>query len=168
MLSYFAINLHYNSDCIELIVSQYAPNATDLKEDLFIELNQESAYLYGLLHARFINTRRGQALMHGKYIAGTFGTCPRVLCYKENVLPVGLSDELFKSRAKVYCPKCHEVYVSSAVDFDGAFFGTSFPHAFLKTYEKTINIAKAESYVPRICGFRVKYFNLDANKYEDC
>eukprot|EP01022_Parablepharisma_sp_SALTPOND_P019389 TRINITY_DN32_c3_g1_i1.p7 TRINITY_DN32_c3_g1~~TRINITY_DN32_c3_g1_i1.p7 ORF type:complete len:139 (-),score=5.58 TRINITY_DN32_c3_g1_i1:1745-2161(-) len=108
--------------------------------------------------------------MHQKYVSKTFGTCPRVLCDKEILLPVGLSDELFKSRVKVilatqqkqlYCPRCREVYIPTKenVDLDGAFFGTAFPHNFLKTYEKTIDIAEAEKYVPKICGFKVRLTN---------
>ena len=57
--------------------------------------------LYGLIHARFILSPRGLALMREKYMLGTFGTCQRVLCERQFVLPIGLSEELSTSRVKV-------------------------------------------------------------------
>jgi len=74
--------------------------------------------------------------MREKYMLGTFGTCQRVLCERQFVLPIGLSEELSTSRVKTYCPRCQEVYVPKQkhLDIDGAYFGTSFPHVYLKTY----------------------------------
>jgi casein kinase II subunit beta len=44
-----------------------------------------------------------------------------------------MSDKLRDGRTKVYCPKCEEVYVpSKKTDLDGAFFGRSTVHMFLK------------------------------------
>jgi hypothetical protein len=57
--------------------------------------------LYGLIHARFILSPRGLAMMREKYLLGTFGTCQRVLCERQLVLPIGLSEELSTSRVKV-------------------------------------------------------------------
>lgn len=45
-----------------------------------------------------------------KYILSRFGTCPRVGCNKQRVLPVGLSDDLQTHRVRIYCPKCQECY----------------------------------------------------------
>ena len=61
--------------------------------------------LYGLIHARFILSPRGLALMREKYMLGTFGTCQRVLCERQFVLPIGLSEELSTSRVKVINPR---------------------------------------------------------------
>jgi casein kinase II subunit beta len=60
-----------------------------------------------------------------KYAQSLYGTCPRVLCERQNVLPIGLSEELSNSRVKVYCPKCQDVYVpkGKSLDIDGAYFG---------------------------------------------
>ena len=71
--------------------------------------------------------------MREKYLAGRFGVCPRVLCERQNVIPVGLSEELRTSRVKVFCPRCEDVYVPKrkCVDVDGAYFGCSFPHILL-------------------------------------
>lgn len=57
--------------------------------------------LYGLIHARFILSPRGLAMMREKYLLGTFGSCQRVLCERQLVLPIGLSEELSTSRVKV-------------------------------------------------------------------
>jgi casein kinase II subunit beta len=57
--------------------------------------------LYGLIHSRFVLSPKGLALMREKYLLGTFGTCQRVLCERQLVLPIGLSEELSTSRVKV-------------------------------------------------------------------
>jgi casein kinase II subunit beta len=67
--------------------------------------------LYGLIHARFILSPRGLAMMKEKFTLGSFGYCPRVLCERQNVLPIGVSEDLSTSRVKVYCPKCQDVYI---------------------------------------------------------
>ena len=97
-----------------------------------MDLNQEASDLYGLIHARFVITKTGLAKLYHKYVNSVFGYCPRALCDKQKVLPIGLSDELRTSRIKVYCPKCEEVYIpkSKSINVDGAYFGTSVPHIF--------------------------------------
>lgn len=88
---------------------------------------------YGLIHKRFITTSKGLALMREKYLNGIYGHCQRILCEKQILLPVGLSEDLKFSRVKVYCPRCEEVYKikKPCSDIDGAYFGTSFPQLFL-------------------------------------
>ena len=46
----------------------------------FLEIYQSAMDLYGLIHARFILSPRGLAMMKEKYMLGSFGYCPRVLC----------------------------------------------------------------------------------------
>eukprot|EP00826_Nyctotherus_ovalis_P001499 TRINITY_DN1023_c0_g1_i4.p1 TRINITY_DN1023_c0_g1~~TRINITY_DN1023_c0_g1_i4.p1 ORF type:complete len:133 (+),score=36.34 TRINITY_DN1023_c0_g1_i4:550-948(+) len=113
--------------------------------------------IYGMLHARFILSPRGLALMYQKYISGQFGTCPRVLCDKHLLLPAGVSDEAKTSRVKVYCPRCQEAYVPRDKDMnlDGSFFGTSFPHVFLAHYQDMIQEKKPEKYIPKLFGFKI-------------
>lgn len=57
--------------------------------------------LYGLIHARFIISSRGLHVMRAKFLNGVFGACPRVLCDRQLVLPVGMSEDLSISRVKV-------------------------------------------------------------------
>ena len=57
--------------------------------------------LYGLIHARYIISPRGPTMMREKYVLGTFGSCQRILCDRQLVLPIGLSEELSTSRVKV-------------------------------------------------------------------
>lgn len=45
-----------------------------------MEVYNQAAELYGLIHARFILTPHGLMLMKSKYLMGRFGVCPRVLC----------------------------------------------------------------------------------------
>uniref|UniRef100_A0A7S4T5E5 Casein kinase II subunit beta n=1 Tax=Alexandrium monilatum TaxID=311494 RepID=A0A7S4T5E5_9DINO len=116
--------------------------------------------LYGLIHARFILTSRGMAAMLNKYNAYVYGTCPAVQCEGLNqaVLPIGMSDLLRQSPAKVFCPHCREVYfpASSRLEcLDGAYFGTSFAHLFFLTYPQLVPPSIPAPFVPRIYGFKI-------------
>lgn len=121
--------------------------------------------LYGLIHARFILTPRGLAMMKEKYMLSAFSYCPRVLCERHNVLPIGVSEELSTSRVKVYCPRCQDVYIprQKQLDIDGAYFGTSFPHIFLKQFPELLPKGPAK-FVPKIYGFKI--FGMRGSKYE--
>jgi hypothetical protein len=99
------------------------------------------------------------AKIYQKFLNGVYGTCPRALCDRQKVLPVGLSDTLRTSRFKTFCPRCEEVYIPKTreINIDGAFFGTSFPHAFLKHYPLSVILPpKVHFYEPKIAGFNIK------------
>jgi len=66
-----------------------------------LQIYQEATDLYGLIHARFILSPRGLAIMREKFLLGKFGVCPRVLCERQALLPIGMSEELRTSRVKV-------------------------------------------------------------------
>ena len=71
---------------------------------------------------------------------------------------MGLSDTLKTCRFKVYCPRCEEVYLPKfrSINIDGAYFGTSLPHVFLKHYPSAIIIPpKVYLYEPKIFGFNI-------------
>jgi len=140
-----------------MILSPDSPDEEDLQDSEFLEVYQEATDLYGLAHARFIVSPRGLALMREKYVAGHFGGCPRVMCEKQSVLPVGLSEDLRSSRVKVFCPRCQEVYYPKQKfqDVDGAYFGTSFPHILLQSFPDLGTVRPMARYVPRIYGFKL-------------
>ena len=85
-----------------------------------------------------------------------FGCCPRVICDKQVLIPVGLSEDLKYSKVKVYYPICCQVYKHSrhkgrSVSLDGAFFGTSFAQIFFMTYpDLKPKIKKKENIYPKI------------------
>ncbi|CAD8048925.1 unnamed protein product [Paramecium primaurelia] len=107
-----------------------------LHDKRFLEVYQEASDIYGLLHARFIFTSKGSAIMRERYLQGKFGHCPRIYCEKQNVIPIGLCEDLKTARIKVFCPRCEEVYMpkKKCADIDGAYFGKSFPQFLLMTY----------------------------------
>ena len=57
----------------------------------------------------------------------------------------------------MFCPRCREVYncQPSQRHIDGAFFGPTFPHIFFMTFDDTVPEPTAETYVPRVFGFRI-------------
>jgi len=66
-----------------------------------MESVQQAKELYGLIQCRFITTGKGLSLIREKYLNGIYGHCPRILCDKQVLLPVGLSEEMKYSRVKV-------------------------------------------------------------------
>lgn len=115
--------------------------------------------LYGLVHSRFIITNRGLELMAEKF-RQCFGTCPRVGCNRQRLIPIGQSDQPQQFSVRLYCGKCNDIFSPEpkSSSLDGAYFGTTFAHMFFMQYpdlkpERIDGISKM--YVPRIFGFRV-------------
>ncbi len=149
---------------IETMLSNEYPKEPISEEN--IENLQTIKEIYGLIHKRFISTNKGLALMREKYLNGVFGHCPRILCDKQVLLPVGLSEDLNFSRVKVYCPICCEVYKPRVRnnDIDGAYFGTSFPQIFFMAYpDLNPKVNKVKKYIPKLYGFRI--FGKEGSKY---
>nr|AAB65818.1 SSL [Drosophila melanogaster] len=117
----------------------------------------EEKKLYGMIHARYIVSPRGIEDMRLKYERGDFGSCPRVFCKRQKVLPVGLHDVWDKAQVKIYCPSCNNVYIPlpHIGMLDGAMFGTSFPHMFFMQLPSLIPSPPVEKYIPRIYGFQL-------------
>jgi hypothetical protein len=85
--------------------------------------------------------------MRERYLAGRFGNCPRVMCEKQNVLPIAISEDMKIARVKVYCPRCKDVYSpkKKSADADGAYFGTSFPHLLLMVQSPQIDLSRSQT-----------------------
>ena len=105
--------------------------------------------------------------MRVKYHYSMFGICPRLLCDKQEVVPIGMDEELSISRVKVYCPKCEDVYLPRMkfVDIDGAYFGKSFPIIFFQTFPELVPDEAKKLYIPKIFGFKI--FGQVGTKYEN-
>jgi casein kinase II subunit beta len=76
-----------------------------------------------------------------KYRRADFGRCPRVHCYSQALLPVGLSDIPYQKAVKLYCPRCEDIYSPKSNrhgSIDGAYFGTTFPHMLFMVYPQMI------------------------------
>jgi len=65
---------------IKMILSDRPPKEEELADEQFLENNQEASDIYGLLHARYINTATGMAKVQHKFLQSLYGTCPRALC----------------------------------------------------------------------------------------
>lgn len=161
---------------LSTILSKEAPQEPSVNEENGEHLQQVKE-CYGLIHKRFIQSPEGLALMREKYLNEDFGHCPRIMCEKQFLLPVGLSDDLKFSRVKVYCPLCEEVYNPNRRvynDLDGAYFGTGFPNFFLLAYpDLNPRLKKLKHYVPKVFGFKLvghrgsKYYNDDKEKTKE-
>ena len=96
--------------CLEIILDKADIDQFDVDN---VALDKNVQDLYGLIHARFILTKRGQDRMLRKFRDLHFGICPLLGCEATPVLPVGLHDSLDQSPAMVYCPRCRQVMLAS-------------------------------------------------------
>lgn len=151
---------HYDA-ALELILDLEPEEDADYSPADQTLIEAAAEMLYGLIHQRYITSREGLQTMADKYNEGHFGICPRTLCQKAGVLPVGLSDLMNCETVKLFCPVCLDIYSPPNSRFsaiDGGFFGTTFPHLFFMTFTdlKLRHLKKVvECYVPKIYGFKV-------------
>ena len=171
---------------IKTFLSEKPKNKNELTREL-LEEYQEIREIYGLIHKRFIQTQLGMGLVREKFLDGVYGYCPRLLCNKQVMLPIGLSEDMRYSQVKVFCPLCQEVYKPVDILYgyqggkkfykfdspDGIFFGTSFPQDFLTTFpDLDPRLIKSERYIPKLYGFRIfgkygsKYYTKDQEELE--
>jgi len=159
---------NYYDDALEMVLSEESIDEDDLVGHT-LEVYNEAVCLYGLIHARYIASPRGCHVMREKHLKGTFGTCPRVKCEKQLVLPIGLSEEMHAHEVRVYCPQCEQVYTpkGKCKDLDGSSFGMYFPQIFLHSYPNLVPLKCPQPFIPRVFGFKVhKQKSLIARKNE--
>jgi len=160
----------YFDHALEMVSSSEPPDEDDLADVEFLELYRDAADLFGLIHARYIASPRGLQVMREKYLKGTFGTCPRVLCDRQHALPIGLSEDLRSSTVMLFCPKCEQTFSTKSKykEVDGCYFGTSFPQIFLQSYHAMVPVQPPRPFVAKIFGFKVhKHKSLISRKLED-
>ena len=169
-----------------LLSEKPSPTIKELTREIIEDLS-ELREVYGLIHKRFINTPLGLGLIREKFLDGVYGYCPRILCNKQVLLPVGLSEDMRYSQVKVFCPLCQEVYKPTDIFYgeqigkklykfdlpDGVFFGTSFPQTFLLHFpDLDPRITNNEKYIPKLYGFRIfgkygsKYYTKDQKELD--
>mmetsp|Transcript_38357 Transcript_38357/g.90154 ORF Transcript_38357/g.90154 Transcript_38357/m.90154 type:complete len:221 (-) Transcript_38357:189-851(-) len=154
---------------LEMILSTEAPEEEEFSDPEFLDIYRGAVDLYGLVHARYIVSPRGLQVMREKYLNGIFGCCPRVLCERQPVLPTGTSEALRMGFAKVFCPKCEQIYApkSRSRELDGAYFGTSFPMVFSQSFPSLVPLDVPKPFVPRVFGFKLhKQKSIVARKLE--
>ena len=125
-------------DALKFLMCHKTPSQKDLDDPVFQELFGHIQDLFGLIHARFIVSHEGLQQLKVKYLNRDYGSCERVSCEGERMLPIGQSSQLGEQRVKVYCPRCQEVYLPQnhlMTDLDGAWFGgQSVCNMLFKTY----------------------------------
>ena len=132
---------------------------SDVPERKRPDVLREAIMLYGLIHARFLVTARGLALLESKYRRSEFQSCPMLECSHRYCLPVGLTDAPNEHSVHYFCPSCQHVYRPEDPNvrlLDGAYFGTSAAHILLllaPSYGKRPD--NHARYGPKIFGFVV-------------
>ncbi|XP_078155899.1 putative casein kinase II subunit beta-4 [Carex rostrata] len=145
----------YALDLILDIESSHGDMFTEEQNEL---VESAAEMLYGLIHVRYILTSKGMTAMLEKFKNYDFGRCPRVYCCGQPCLPVGQSDIPRSSTVKIYCPKCEDIYYPRSKyqgNIDGAYFGTTFPHLFLMSYNHLKPQKPSQRYTPRVFGFKI-------------
>ena len=157
-LSQLSSHVPYYDYALDLILDVESPNDEILTEEQHEMIESAAEMLYGLIHQRYILTNKGLQAMLEKFTNIDFGRCPRVCCNGQPVLPVGQSDQARTSTVKVYCPRCKDIYFPWSKyqgNIDGAYFGTTFPHLFMMTFNHLQPSKPQQEYVPKIFGFKV-------------
>lgn len=121
------------------------------------DIGKYAEIAYGLVHARYIHTPKGMKQMMLKYQKGTFGTCPRVYCEHQPLLPYGQSETPGTSAVCFYCMRCQDLYAAQKTrheDIDGAFFGPNFASVFAVNYP-LVSIKPKQTFAGTISGFKM-------------
>lgn len=108
-LTGLAAQIPYYEFALDVILDVES-NEDHLTEEQQEMIEREAEGLYGLIHARYLLTKRGLHCMYEKYRSAEFGRCPRFFCQGQPTLPCGLSDVPGRHSVKTFCPKCEDVF----------------------------------------------------------
>ena len=138
--------------------------------DLFyIEMIQEAL----AMRLPMLGICKGMQAMKEKYEKGIYGKCIRYGCHGVNLIPMGTTFTLRRHSAKLYCPKCCDIYrAPDNIILDGAHFGPAFPHMFLFEYKQFDKSKEFEPFEIKAFGFKIhkgpnyRFPAHSKNKYE--
>jgi len=112
--------------------------------------------LYGQIHARYIISPDGLKQMQDLYRRAQFGTCPRVSCANEHLIPIGRSSKPSEDTVKAFCPRCRRLYnPKSGISLDGSFFGPNMVHILMDELGLSSHHKSFCPFVRTAFGFRV-------------
>jgi casein kinase II subunit beta len=142
------------TQCCDVIIGKLGLEATS---PIASDLTRQLPVAYGLIHARFVMSPDGIERVTEKYREGVFGTCPRLCCEKERLLPIGLTSEVGQKPVKTFCPCCREIYEPRPKqDTDGAYFGPNMVHLFVDQVRAHERHAAYKPYAHCAFGFRLR------------
>ncbi|OHT03004.1 Casein kinase II regulatory subunit family protein [Tritrichomonas foetus] len=141
---------------VELMTDSHSADWARYSEEKICVIHQQAMKIYGMLHARWICQPKGMAAMKDKYEKGIYGKCIRYGCSGTHLLPMGTTFTLRRHSAKLFCPKCNDIYrAPDSIVLDGAHFGPAFPHMFLYEYKQFDKTAEFEPFEIKAFGFKI-------------
>jgi casein kinase II subunit beta len=141
----------------ELICDFHSLDWRYLSDRGIIEIHEQGKQLYGLIHARWICTSPGLALMRRKvFKKRRYGVCPRLYCRSVALLPMGTVPIPNRHSAKLFCARCADLYKPpQGKRYDGAHFGPAFPSVFLVNFPDYDGRVRYRPPDHRIFGFKI-------------
>lgn len=113
--------------------------------------------LYLLIHQRYIFTKNGADNVLDRVLSKEYGTCPKYGCKNAPLIPIGLSNQIGKSKTMGYCYNCNNLFEprGSLRKLDGSAWGTGFAHFLVLTYPYHFEKKPIKEYVPKLFGFQI-------------
>ena len=168
----YGINSQFDlfDEAIELITDQHKNEWNRFSQDKIAQIHAQALKIYGMLHARWICQPKGMQAMKEKYERGIFGKCIRYGCHGTNLLPMGTTFTIRRHSAKLFCPKCCDIYrAPPQIILDGP----AFPHMFICEYSNFDKSKEFEPFEMKAFGFKIhrsphsRYPVHSKNKYEN-
>lgn len=144
---------HFNI-CADIISGKIKKESVDPKYRS--EVNKNLPIVYGMIHARYIMSPEGMDKFQDKYEKRVFGTCPRVNCREEPLLPIGKSTHCEVDTVKLYCPCCRKVYMPRPIkNLDGAFWGPDAAHLLIDKMKIIDHCLNYKQFKVQAFGFEI-------------